>query len=437
MSRLDRMARTLARRADRRIDRRQALRVIGGGIGAGVAMTGLRPGSAWADDACASNNCSSAQPPLTCCGGPDSVFNYICYDPGTQQCCPTTADAFACPKDTTCCGVNEYDLDQILFWNADCCDPATSVCMDPGGCCDKSNICGGVCCAGQGGYPNSSCVGGVCCSQDQVCGDQCCPAGQRCCLNETGTATCCATDSSCMPDGTCCPSQGHSVCEANADGSALVCCAGTDCVGPSDQGPGHCCAPGEKAVHELVVTGTGLGPDVCCPPSRLVTATSLPTCCPPGYVPQPNGGVSTEGGLCCPNDSICGHSCCISTPQTPKKCVSGQCYYDIVKMFQVHGHEVDTHVDCASCKGTATLQTAAGGSKARDARVAKPAVLGTTHFHTGKHGGKVKIRLSRRGLAKLKAAGHLRVQLVVNFTDHAGKHQKGETPPATIKYKRG
>jgi hypothetical protein len=436
MDRLDRVARSLALRADRRMDRRQALRVIGGGIGASVALAGLRPGTASADDPCSSNNCSSAHPPLTCCSGRPVTGNYVCYDPATAQCCQSTEDAFACPSTTTCCGVNVYDLDGVLFWYPDCCD-ADSVCVDPGGCCNKADMCGGVCCANQAGYPNHSCVGGVCCSQDATCGDKCCPAGQKCCLNETGKATCCPTDSSCMPDGTCCPTQGHSICPVTADDSMLVCCAGTDCIGPSDRGPGRCCAPGEKAVHELVINGTGLGPDVCCPPQRLVTATGAPTCCPAGYVTQPGGGLSTEGGLCCPNNSVCGEHCCISTPQTPKKCVSGECYFDIAKIFDAHGNEVDAKVDCASCKGTATLQTAPSGSKARDARAFRPTVLGTAHFHTGKHGGKVKIRLSRRGAAKLKTAGHMRVQLAVNFIDHAGKRQKGETQPTVLNYTRG
>jgi hypothetical protein len=426
MPRLDRLSRQFAAS---RVSRRQAIKVMGASA-AVVGVAGLRPTLARAD---CTGGCGSTQ---VTCNTSDGDCN--CCDPRyfttTPQCCTNfspmqTAVSPCCESTQECCVYNVTLVDGTTHVANGCCDPSTETCVvnSNQGCCPNAQVCGSGCCESY-----QTCVNGVCCDT-AACGDTCCPDDQKCCLHDTGKAVCCPQDATCMEDGSCCPS-GHKICSV---GSAEICCQ-YECVGGSEQGPEHCCQKGEVPATPRNTNGFLEKGQVCCPPARLATFTGAQTCCPVGYVHQPGGGISVNGGPCCKATDVCGQNCCPSSKFWPTSCVKGDCW--VTSVYQKHlaldekNDAVQIPVTCEQCSGTATLQTSAAGSSAFTARVRRPVVLGTGTFKTGKHHGTTTIKLSRTGRAYLRRhSASVTVQIKVTAKTGDGKTRTGLTEPSSLK----
>lgn len=188
---------------------------------------------------------------------------------------------------------------------------------------------------GRAGVAAQTCLaeGEVCHSSDQCCLGRCkkkkghtrghcsCPATRQC---ET---FCCGSDHFCCnpQDQICCPSDAQ-------------------CCNPGD-GTGSCCAaPGSCAT----TFGDDTGPTTCCPPERtFLTSANIPECCPAGTVAV--GGVTTNGGPCCPEAAACNGSCCSSG----SVCVNGSCCAET----NVCGSQCCSTAYCYGCNnGTCSYQ---------------------------------------------------------------------------------
>jgi hypothetical protein len=334
--------------------------------------------------------------------------NAICCPPGTKAC-------VGAPPEGVCCQPN---------------DPCYVDASGSPACCAPTQQCGTICCSTTDVCTDSS--AGTCCASGQACGTTCCPDGQTCLDPSTGV--CCdpkqVSGKTCCPsgqfpcdeqNGTCCATTGGSCCPVGAPGtSSYVCCdAGTECVNQI--------LPGNSGI-------TAGSPKVCCPPSQLVTATTQHICCPPGSVVQPQGGLSTAGGLCCTAANVCGQNCCESgLPSFSKVCVKGECHWkDVVVAQQKATANPDGNVPVplsfsAGAQGTVSLQNAATGSNAT-AAAAKPIVVGTAHFKI-KHAShqKIDVKLNRAARQHLAKARKLSVEAIITFTQD-GKSESVSTP---------
>lgn len=424
--RLDQLSRTVI---TPRISRRQALKVAGASAVVLGVSGGVRPGRAFADGC--TGGCGSAVQ----CNTSDG--DCICCDPmyftTTPKCCSNfapsvTAESPCCEQNQECCVNTITKIDGSMTVGNSCCDPTTQTCLPSSqqGCCDNAYVCGTDCC-----FSYETCVNGACCLGSQVCGSTCCPDGQNCCLQDTGHATCCDSDHNCVADGSCCPKAYH-LCGI---GSGEEVCCEYECVSASKQGPAKCCKQGDTPAQPRNTNGDLESGQVCCPPERLATFTGNQTCCPVGYVHQPGGGISVEGGPCCKATDICGKNCCPSRPEWPTVCVKGDCWAAGVykkHLELTHANEVKVPVMCESCSGTATLQTSTASGSALTARARKPVVLGTAHFKTGRHKGTTTIKLSRSGQRYLaKHKGSITVQLKLHARA-GGKTYNQLTQPATL-----
>ncbi|MGH2615267.1 MAG: hypothetical protein ACRDJC_08515 [Thermomicrobiales bacterium] len=136
----------------------------------------------------------------------------------------------------------------------------------------------------------------------EPCGAVICPVGQFCCDPTDGT--CCAKgDSCCNPEpgsGTCCPSPSRCGRPWGNDSAPFECCppdrqflTSVDLV--------RCCPAGTRAIQDFPVED---GP--CCPEERICGAT----CCPEGQ-----SCANEATGECCSEAATCGDTCC--SEQTP------------------------------------------------------------------------------------------------------------------------
>ena len=113
------------------------------------------------------------------------------------------------------------------------------------------------------------------------------------------------------------PCGGETVCTGGRfccdDERELCCNPGDSCcnIGP---GTGSCCSPPNRCGRPW---GNDNAPFECCPPEQQwVTSVGLVRCCPDGTEAIQNFPVTT--GPCCPEDSVCGDTCC---PEDRPVCV--------------------------------------------------------------------------------------------------------------------
>jgi hypothetical protein len=156
------------------------------------------------------------------------------------------------------------------------------------------------------------------------CGKKCCPSGQRCI--DARRSICARCRSGEHPCGkTCCP-KGKFCCGDDNGGTCCSaktgrCCIGTDAAGRTRF---TCCTKPNKCAQQGNTAGLVEGPAnyVCCPPDRYVPGPN--TCCPPGYTSM-GGKLVVVGGLCCPNDQVCGSGSTITCCESQNKCQNGTC----------------------------------------------------------------------------------------------------------------
>jgi hypothetical protein len=248
------------------------------------------------------------------CLSDDADCLKVCDNP-PGACCPVRCQrqwfAECCSGGRLCCGGRCCPEGQI------CADPGNDLCCAPG----SGPPCGDHCCAP--GLKCANAARGACCPADagDYCLDEwgspfCCPSGQVCVDPTSGL--CCAKDHGPVCGDHCC--KAGEVCRAGqccdprqlcGSGDSAVCCFGSCRNGQCCEWPSHMCA------------------NVCCPPFNICCQTFSLTrglrsiCCG-------SGDFCTSEG-CCPQDRICGASCCPpgQSCKDPAKGVCAPCEGDL------------------------------------------------------------------------------------------------------------
>ena len=162
---------------------------------------------------------------------------------------------------------------------------------------------------------------------------------------------------------------------------------------------------------------------------KLSTGNQI--CCPPGKVHQPNGGLSTNGGLCCTESNVCLEHCCDGLPSFPLRCVkrgTGECYFQAVKLRagaattdSAGNVPVELNVDG---KLSGTLSLVASGSRLAQSAASSSQLYGRAHFRA-RHQGRivVKVRLTPTARKLLHRKHDLKAVALITLTEHGRSAQ--------------
>jgi hypothetical protein len=191
----------------------------------------------------------------------------------------------------------------------------------------------------------------------------------------------------------------------------VSCCSVGAAAGVGD-GVQTCCAPGHTCVKEITGPNAAITPDStfqCCPPERLVVVSQFNTiCCPPGKVKQPAGTLSTNGGLCCTAEKVCGADCCDSLPSFPKVCKDGRCEFDFARIFPTRATAREDGIVPVPMRvgrpvAGSMLIEHVGATQSLLGTAAATQVLGKARFRAKRRGSRtVEVRLSRKARALLR-----------------------------------
>jgi hypothetical protein len=309
---LDELARSLAKP----MPRRRAVRLLAGA----VVGAGLPGGRAVAALASPSVTCNPAKEIKCFCPSKNGLFFKLCCPKDGTYKCDCFSDRAQCTKIHKCPSGKKTCGDRCCDPNQECVSfsirgTTQYVCSDK--CPPGQAACGGdVCCPkGQNCLDPIKHICGVCRPGQVKCGNRCCDRGGTCCDPKRGL--CCKPGEKCGSW----PPKFH------------ICCKNHSCQAKSGSAPFCCENPDEACVPQLAPGSSGFtssNPRVCCPPERQVTGGggSVVSCCPAGQVPAPHGGVVVGpglGGVCCPEDSLCGTGANATCCPTGRMCCNGQC----------------------------------------------------------------------------------------------------------------